>query len=218
MDNIVGSVIGIYRVLEICDYRSNDGHKLYKVKCIYCGKEFIMKLSNIQRASVCTHNKIKWSLICMSNVYNKMIKRCFDVNDKDYKYYGAKGIVVCDEWLTNPNSFEDWAINNGYKKGLSIDRIDPLKGYCPENCRWITLEENSRRAGRVNWITINGETLTGRQWAKKLGLANHVINDYIKKYGLDITKRLIVEIIKNIKLLKTRKGNQSLIKLYQINI
>ena len=218
MDNIVGSVIGIYSVLGICDYRSNDGHKLYKVKCIYCGKEFIMKLSNIKKASNCTHNKKKWNLIPMSNVYNKMIKRCYDKTDKDYKYYGGKGIVVCDEWLINPNSFEDWAINSGYKKGLSIDRIDPQIGYCPENCRWISMSENSRRAGKVNWITVGKETLTGRQWAEKLGLTPHIFNDYIRKCGLNTTKELISKIIKNPDLLQTRQRNQSLIKLYHINI
>jgi hypothetical protein len=91
-------------------------------------------------------------------------------------------------------------------------------GYCPENCRLISISENSRRAGKVNWITVGKETLTGRQWAEKLGLTPHIFNDYIRKYGLNTTKELISKIIKNPDLLQSRQRNQSLIKLYQINI
>ena len=75
-----------------------------------------------------------------------MRRRCNDTTVINYEYYGSKGIIVCDEWNASYHSFEEWALENGYKEGLSIDRIDTTGNYCPENCRWITRGENSRRA------------------------------------------------------------------------
>jgi len=81
------------------------------------------------------------------NIWHGMKQRCFNPNDPNYKYYGGRGAVVCDEWLSFV-SFKEWAESNGYDDTLSIDRIDPTSDYCPQNCRWIPLSENSRRAGK----------------------------------------------------------------------
>lgn len=81
------------------------------------------------------------------SVYQSMKQRCTNPNSQRWQYYGAKG--VCVRW----ESFEDfyaWAIANGYREGLSIDRVDPDEDYCPENCRWITLSENTRRSNVGN--------------------------------------------------------------------
>lgn len=90
------------------------------------------------------------------NIYKAMIRRCYSEKHMYYKYYGGKGITVCDEWLNDFNKFVDWALDNGFKNQpntkrsllLSIDRIDNNKGYCPENCQWITIGENVKK-GRV---------------------------------------------------------------------
>ena len=74
--------------------------------------------------------------------WGNMKSRCHKEYDSKYKYYGAKGIKVCDEWRNNFMSFYNWAIKNGYTDELTIDRIDSTKDYCPENCRWVTLEQN----------------------------------------------------------------------------
>lgn len=78
-------------------------------------------------------------------IRKSMIHRCYNKNNKFYKNYGGRGIKVCEEWLDSLPSFYEWAINNGWKKGLSIDRIDNDRDYSPENCRWITISENSRK-------------------------------------------------------------------------
>lgn len=62
------------------------------------------------------------------------------------KYYAEKGIKVCKEWEESFENFKNWALSNNYKDGLTIDRIDPDKNYCPENCEWVTKSENSKRA------------------------------------------------------------------------
>jgi hypothetical protein len=67
-------------------------------------------------------------------------------------YYYGKGIRVCQEWQ-NFDTFREWALASGYGKNLSIDRVDSNKGYCPENCEWVTLAENTRRAMEARYGT-----------------------------------------------------------------
>ena len=78
-------------------------------------------------------------------IWSNMKQRCYNENATSYNYYGEKGITICDEWLNDFQAFYDWAMANGYTDDLTIDRIKNDGNYCPENCRWITLDENSRR-------------------------------------------------------------------------
>lgn len=70
-----------------------------------------------------------------------MKERCNNKNSNKYKSYGGRGIKVCDEWQHDFMKFYDWAISSGYKKGLTIERINVNGNYCPKNCTWITPQE-----------------------------------------------------------------------------
>lgn len=77
-------------------------------------------------------------------------QRCSNKKLREYKWYGKRGIKVCKEWMNDFQKFKQWALKNGYKPGLSIDRIDPNGNYSPENCQWITIEENRKRSNEFN--------------------------------------------------------------------
>jgi len=85
-----------------------------------------------------------------------MLRRCEDPNNNRYKYYGARGIKVCDEWH-DAQVFIDWALANNWQKGLSIDRIDNDGNYEPGNCRWTTRKEQARNKTNSRYVIYNGD-------------------------------------------------------------
>ena len=87
-------------------------------------------------------NTKMYDSILKEKFYN-MKNRCYSEKNISYKNYGGKGIKVCDEWLNDFNKFKEWALNNGFKRHLTIDRIDNSKGYSPDNCRWVTQSFNT---------------------------------------------------------------------------
>lgn len=83
-------------------------------------------------------------------VWLEIKQRCNNSRCKSYKYYGAKGVIICQEWSGDFMNFHNWAMNNGYTEGLTIDRINPFGNYEPSNCRWITIQEQARNKRNSN--------------------------------------------------------------------
>ena len=101
-----------------------------------------------------------WKNKRLSKIFKDMTTRCYSKNAREYRWYGGKGIKICDEWINNPKTFEDWALNNGYKDNLTIDRINSDKDYSPDNCRWITLIDNAKYKSTTTILEVDGESYT----------------------------------------------------------
>ena len=106
--------------------------------------------------------------------YRSMMDRCYRKTAKNYKFYGGRGITVCEEWH-EPENFAKWASESGYKKGLWLDRIDTNGDYCPENCKWSTPQEQANNRRNNNVLTYRGESHTLAEWARILGVKKSLI-------------------------------------------
>jgi hypothetical protein len=106
-------------------------------------------------------------------------QRCNNPHNHAYANYGGRGIKVCEDW-NNFTAFLSWSKSNGYSDNLTIDRIDVNKGYCPDNCRWVSRKVQSINKRNNRLITYKGQTKTLREWADSL----HVNYDKLR-YRLD---------------------------------
>ncbi len=109
------------------------------------------------------------------NTWKNMKKRCNYPNASEYENYGGRGIHVCDDWSNNFQSFYDWSINNGWFRESTIDRIDTNENYCPENCRWSTIEVQMNNMTKNHYIDYNGNTYTLSTLAKHLSIPYNIV-------------------------------------------
>jgi hypothetical protein len=109
------------------------------------------------------------------NIWLKLKAKCYRITDDHYKWYGGRGITVCDEWKNDFKAFYDWAMSNGYADDLTIDRIDNNGNYCPSNCRWVDMKTqcNNRRSNIL--VTVDGKTLNIQQWSELTGIKYHTL-------------------------------------------
>lgn len=207
------------------DYKDDDGHALYKGICKECGFERIARLYDLRYTKVCTHiradgevgvTRIKWDNDRIGNIFKGMKDRCYNTSIKSYRWYGAKGIKVCDEWMNEPKLFEVWALSNGYADDLTIDRIYEDKDYSPDNCRWITRNDNAKYKSTTSNICVNGIIHSGKDWARVLNISINTINKYVRQYGINNTVAFIEWYLNHIGL-KPKYG-QSYYDLYIDNI
>lgn len=123
------------------------------------------------------------------NIWHDMIYRCYNGNHRSYKDYGGKGIIVCNEWKDDFEAFRNWAIENGYKENLSIDRIDTNKNYCPENCRWATNIQQANNTSRNLIFTVDGYTDTLDNLCRKYDIPYSLAHSRVYR-NWDIKKAL----------------------------
>jgi hypothetical protein len=150
-------------------------------ECPYCGKHFKAICGNVMRGATQSCGCVQHSLgglkitthhMSKSKIYpvwQNMKDRCINANNHSYDRYGGRGIKVCAEWL-NPDSFFEWALNNGYEEGLQIDRIDNDGDYCPENCRWVDRAINQQNKGvyTSNSSGYKGVHQSGNKWIARV--------------------------------------------------
>ena len=174
--------------------RSRGKKNLWLCKCD-CGNEKVVAVDKlhsgntkscgclqreVHRKCRMTHGKSDTKLYL---VWREMITRTENQNAERYGIYGGRGISICGEWHNDFQLFYDWAIQNGYKEGLTIDRIDVNGNYEPDNCRWITPYEQSRNLRKNVRITYSGKTMILKDWAKEIGIDYHTLWQRIRKIG-----------------------------------
>lgn len=158
MDKYIGQRYGSLTVTKIA---KAEGRKVYLFTCD-CGEHRESIIGNVVHGTIkacktCTArnvaeaNKRKATRHGMSGSGMYQSWKCMKSRCKDttHPHYSKLSISYCPEW-EEFTAFRTWALANGWQEGLTIDRIDPDKGYYPENCQWLTRQENSARARRVN--------------------------------------------------------------------
>lgn len=116
-------------------------------RCKTCRREYKLE----KRSDITVSYKLYIQKIASEvpfHTYRRMLDRCLNPTSISYKSYGARGIRVCEEWLKDKNAFYNWALENGWTQGLTIDRIDTDGNYEPSNCRWVTRSENIAKKNR----------------------------------------------------------------------
>ena len=173
-------VKGFEVIKELDPYISPKGAKKrkYIFKC-ECGKEFesvIDKINSGKKKSCgCKTDKHKplkhgLSYSKLYGVHKSMINRCYNENVKAYQFYGGKGVEVCNEWKKDFETFYYWALLNGWKEGLDIDRIDGNGNYEPDNCRFVPRIINSRnRNFKENKCGYTGVSKRGNRYRSHIG-------------------------------------------------
>lgn len=196
---------------------------MFHIKCSECGWETDAQMHQINYlGKQCTHinnangysyrhgNHIKNERL--RRIFRDMINRYYNPKNKAYRWYGAKGIKLCQEWINNPKSFEEWSIANGYEDNLTIDRIEEEKDYCPDNCRWITIQDNAKYKSTTALLIVGNMVYTGREWADVLSLGTNTINTMLRNYP----KEQVIEFIKRRMkdMTKTRPNKTTWMKVY----
>lgn len=124
--------------------------------------------------------------------WDRMKMRCYNPNYEHFNRYGGRGITVCEEWKNDFVKFYLWAIANGYKEGLTLDRIDNDGNYSPDNCRWATKQQQSNNRSSCVFVTHKGERKTITEWARIIGIKPSTLYARIVKYKWD-TERAFSE-------------------------
>lgn len=197
-----GDRFGKLVVLGEIDGRLN-GHRAYRCLCD-CGNTTIATVSDLlsgKRVSCgCkkrenAENRRKYpkgtTKSSLYYIWSGIIQRCENPNSPEYKSYGGRGIAVFDAWHEF-QAFNDWAVSNGFSKGLSIERIDVNGDYCPENCKFIPRTDQC--LNRQNTLRYKGEVL--KHACARLGISYQTVHSRIKKFGWSVEKAVETPLLK----------------------
>jgi len=215
--DIIGKTFGLWHVDSLGDpiYRTNrnnvfDGYK-YNCTCDCWNTKSIFRhslLNGDSKSCGCERNK-NFSILKTTHgkthhplysIWGGMKNRCYDSSCKNYKNYGGRGIIICKEWLNSFETFYEWAINNKWEKGLSIDRTNTNGNYEPSNCSFITMaaQQSNKRTNR--FFKIGDDYKTIAEWSRIYNVPYSRTFGRITKQKWDIQKALLQ---------KSRKLNHS---------
>jgi hypothetical protein len=113
-------------------------------------------------------------------IWHSMIQRCHNQNNKQFGFYGGRGIAVCREWRESYSAFFSH-IGHRPSPKYSIDRIDNDRGYEPGNVRWATSREQARNTRRARLIKHAGQELSIAEWSRKVGIGQDTLRGRINR-------------------------------------
>ena len=179
---LIGKKFGLLTVVSRVD---NDQHGNTRWLCnCKCGNTAIVKATKLtcgrQVSCGCNrHRRNDKSRTRLYQIWRNMHGRCENPKRDHYDRYGGRGIEVCSEWK-DFETFERWAIENGYAEDLSIDRIDVNGNYTPENCRWANRRQQCNNRSSNHLLEFRGTMYTIAQFAEKMNVPYHTIRNHIK--------------------------------------
>lgn len=183
-ENLIGKKFGYLTIIEDAG-KTKKSERLWLCRCD-CGNTKITRETRLKAGSCKSCGCYQKKKVAEANlkhggsksklyrVWASMIQRCDNPKATVYKYYGAIGISVCDEWHDFSN-FRRWSCENGYDENLTIDRIDVNGNYEPSNCRWVGFDVQSNNKRNSHYVTINGETKTISEWCQIYGINDSTV-------------------------------------------
>ena len=218
--NLAGMRFGDITVTELV----SSSPVLWKCRCV-CGNELVRSVSDITRdwhgrsnSCGCKKQAFAKGPLKEYSIGNKfrekhgdapstgatslykrwvaMKQRCQNPKCREYKWYGGKGVKICDEWQEYEN-FKHWAEKSGYKESLTIDRINPDGDYCPENCRWVDWSVQGANKTVISNTGVVGISKVGGWYQASLTKDGKKINKNFRqlddaiKFRKDLERRLL---------------------------
>lgn len=200
VNDVVGQlvILGVFKVPTKKSTLLDPKYKtVYGCMCLNC--EDTKVITNPKNGFYCSckrqakkksYKKTKDKLFM---VWHNMRNRCFNSNNKSFKHYGLRGIGLYPKWLFFHN-FKEWALKNGYKEGLTIDRIDVNSDYEPDNCRWVDYITQANNRTNNHHITWNGKTQTIAEWEREFGWCYNSLRSRITTLKWSIEKAMTTPI------------------------
>ena len=126
-------------------------------------------------------------------IFSHMKRRCYNETSPRYGDYGGRGIKICAEWMDSKSGFDkfvDWALRNGYREDLTIDRIDVDGDYSPENCAWKTRKEQNNNKRVTIWVEYRGEKIQLRKLCDREKVSYDTVHNRLFALGWDIERAI----------------------------
>jgi len=178
-----GKTPGTYRYFAICQCACGSSAVKIRIDKLRSGRT--TSCGCAQREASTKHGLWNHPLY---TIWRGMMQRCYNPRDSHYRYYGVRGILVCERWHDVRSFVAD--LGPTYREGLSLDRIDNDAGYFPDNCRWVPLQAQASNKRSNIMVTYNGETMCLAGWSEVFGIRYQLLWERIVKYGWSAQRAL----------------------------